>query len=224
MRPISCPNTSVRITTTRCIITQKNSGLSSTLQFTEIKCWSSQSACLPLNMGHNALRSVDLTRFLSPKRIVEDYLIGGKKKMQRLVQHLDVPPKRERYATVFTLDSSQHSTVGIFGFTIHRNYDLTNLLLLEKLTGLRQIKEFPAFYASRRFVNEFSRARHLSVSYASRTQANLSFAPFIYVPFEHDIVAQRPILRAALLLAKFLPSFQITVGRATGSRVDPGCG
>ena len=38
------------------------------------------------------------------------------------------------------------------------------------------------------------------------------------------ILGQRPTLRAALLLAKFLPSFQITVGRATGNRFDPGCG
>jgi len=64
----------------------------------------------------------------------------------------------------------------------------------------------------------------MSVAYATRTQAILSFAPFIYVPFEHDTVGQRPTLRAALLLAKFLPSFKIIVGRATGSRFDPGCG
>jgi len=144
------------------MITQKNSVLCSTLQFTEVKCRSLQSVLLPLTRDHNVLRPVDPIRFLTPKRIVGDYLIEKR--------------QGKCWFSIWTYRLNKKGLLLVFnspvfhfwfcGFTADRNYDLTNVLVLEKLTGLRQIKEFPAFYATRRFVNEFSRARHLSVSYA----------------------------------------------------------
>jgi len=38
---------------------------------------------------------------------------------------------------------------------------------LEKLTGSLIVKQFPAFYGTRRFIVAFTRARHLSLSRAS---------------------------------------------------------
>jgi len=43
-------------------------------------------------------------------------------------------------------------------------------VLLEKLTGFQPVKKFPAFYGTRRFINIFTSARHLSVSWASSIQ------------------------------------------------------
>jgi hypothetical protein len=40
-------------------------------------------------------------------------------------------------------------------------------VLLEKLTGMQIVKKFPAFYGTRRFINAFKNARHLSLSSAS---------------------------------------------------------
>jgi hypothetical protein len=37
-------------------------------------------------------------------------------------------------------------------------------VLLEKLTGLQLVKEFPAFYGTRKFITVLTRARHLSLS------------------------------------------------------------
>jgi len=37
-------------------------------------------------------------------------------------------------------------------------------VLLEKLTGLKLVKKFPAFYGTRRFITAFTSARHLSLS------------------------------------------------------------
>jgi hypothetical protein len=37
-------------------------------------------------------------------------------------------------------------------------------ILLEKLTGLQLVKEFPAFYGTRKFITEFTNACHLSQS------------------------------------------------------------
>ena len=39
-------------------------------------------------------------------------------------------------------------------------------VLLEKPTGLQLVKKFPAFYGTRRFITTFTRARHLSLSWA----------------------------------------------------------
>jgi len=49
-------------------------------------------------------------------------------------------------------------------------YLLTDLLtpwrrvLLEELTGFQQVKKFPAFYGTRRFITVFTSAHHLSLS------------------------------------------------------------
>jgi len=37
-------------------------------------------------------------------------------------------------------------------------------ILLEKLTGFKLVKEFPAFYGTRRFITAFTSARHVSLS------------------------------------------------------------
>jgi len=44
-------------------------------------------------------------------------------------------------------------------------------VLLEKLTGLKLVKKFPAFHGTRRFITALSSARHLSVSWASPIQS-----------------------------------------------------
>ena len=42
--------------------------------------------------------------------------------------------------------------------------------LLEKLTGSQLVKKFPASYGTRKFLTAFTRARHLSLSWAGSTQ------------------------------------------------------
>jgi len=44
-------------------------------------------------------------------------------------------------------------------------------VLLEKLTGPRLVKKFPAFYGTRRFITAFTSARHLSLSWARLIQS-----------------------------------------------------
>jgi hypothetical protein len=44
-------------------------------------------------------------------------------------------------------------------------------VLLEKLTSLKLVKKFPAFYGTRRFITAFTSARHLSLSWASPIQS-----------------------------------------------------
>ena len=46
-------------------------------------------------------------------------------------------------------------------------------VLLEKLTGLKLVKKFPAFYGTRRFITAFTSAHHLSLSWASSIQSIL---------------------------------------------------
>jgi hypothetical protein len=41
---------------------------------------------------------------------------------------------------------------------------LWSSVLLEKLTGSQQVKEFPAFYGTRSFITAFTTARHFSLS------------------------------------------------------------
>jgi hypothetical protein len=48
---------------------------------------------------------------------------------------------------------------------------LWSRVLLEKLTGSQLIKKFSAFYGTRRFITEFTSARHLSLSWASSIQS-----------------------------------------------------
>jgi hypothetical protein len=43
-------------------------------------------------------------------------------------------------------------------------------VLLEKLTGSQLVKNFPAFYGNRKFITAFTRARHLSLPWASSIQ------------------------------------------------------
>jgi hypothetical protein len=60
-----------------------------------------------------------------------------------------------------------------------RTYFLTYLLtpysrvLLEKLTGLQLLKNFPRFYGTRRIITAFTSSRHLSLSRASSIQSQL---------------------------------------------------
>jgi len=44
-------------------------------------------------------------------------------------------------------------------------------ILLEKLTGFQLVKKFPAFHGTRRFITAFTRARHLSLSWANSIQS-----------------------------------------------------
>jgi len=46
------------------------------------------------------------------------------------------------------------------------NYLLTpcSRVLVEKLTGFKLVKKFPAFYGTRRFITAFTSARHMSLS------------------------------------------------------------
>ena len=53
------------------------------------------------------------------------------------------------------------------------NYWLTpwSRFLLEKLTGFQLDKKFPTFYGTRGFINAFTSARHLSLSWVSSIQS-----------------------------------------------------
>jgi len=44
-------------------------------------------------------------------------------------------------------------------------------VLLEKLTGLQLVKNFPAFHVTRRFITALTSVRHLSLSWASPIQS-----------------------------------------------------
>ena len=46
-------------------------------------------------------------------------------------------------------------------------------VLLEKLTGSQLVKKFPSFYGTWRFIATFTRARHLSLSWARSIQSML---------------------------------------------------
>jgi hypothetical protein len=60
----------------------------------------------------------------------------------------------------------------LYGFINDINYSLHftpwSRGLLEKLTVSQLVKKFPAFYGTRRFITAFTRARHLSLSWAGR--------------------------------------------------------
>ena len=51
-------------------------------------------------------------------------------------------------------------------------------VLLEKLTGLQQVKKFPAFYGTRRFITALTSVRHLSLSCASPIQSTYPHPTF----------------------------------------------
>ena len=65
----------------------------------------------------------------------------------------------------------------VFALTYLLTYLLTNLLtpwcrvLLEKLTDSKQVKKFPAFHGTRRFITAFTSVRHLSLSWVSPFQS-----------------------------------------------------
>ena len=56
---------------------------------------------------------------------------------------------------------------------MHFNYLLTpgRRVLLEKLTGLQQVKKFPTFHGTRRFITALISVHHLSVSWANPIQS-----------------------------------------------------
>ena len=54
----------------------------------------------------------------------------------------------------------------MFNFTIVVFDGTSPTFNLEKLTGSQLVKKFPAFYGNRRFITAFTRARHLSLSWA----------------------------------------------------------
>jgi len=44
-------------------------------------------------------------------------------------------------------------------------------VLLEKLTGVKLVKKFPAFHGTQRFITALTSVRHLSLSWASPIQS-----------------------------------------------------
>jgi hypothetical protein len=75
---------------------------------------------------------------------------------------------------IFTYFSSFHTYFSYLR-TYLLNYLLTprNRVLLEKLTDLQPVKNFPAFYGTRRFITAFTSARHQCLSGASSIQSML---------------------------------------------------
>jgi hypothetical protein len=88
-------------------------------------------------------------------------------------------------------------------------YLLTYLLhgaesILEKLTCSQLVKKFPAFYRTRRFTNEFTSARHMTLSWASSIQ---SMPP--HLTFWRSILILSSYLRLALSGSLFFSDFPI---------------
>ena len=85
------------------------------------------------------------------------------------------------------------------------------------LTGLQLVKKFPTFYGTRRFITALTRARHLSLSWASYIQSTTHFPkihPNIILPstpgspqwspslsFPH----QNPVHSSPLLHRRYMP-------------------
>ena len=63
--------------------------------------------------------------------------------------------------------------------------------LAEKLTGPQLIRKFPAFYRTRRFITAFTRARHLSLSWARSMRFLLSPSHFSKMYF-NIVVSSKP--------------------------------
>ena len=61
----------------------------------------------------------------------------------------------------------------VCSFRRHLYYSLTPWcrVLLEKLTGLKLVKKFPAFHGTRRFITALTSVRHLSLFWASPIQS-----------------------------------------------------
>jgi hypothetical protein len=58
-----------------------------------------------------------------------------------------------------------------FLVTTNKIYTPYSRVLLEKLTGFQLVKKFAVFYETRKFINAFTSARHLSLSLASLIQS-----------------------------------------------------
>jgi len=79
------------------------------------------------------------------------------------------------------VDTKNVATKGSGGVLTWFSRDITYLLtylltpwcrvLLDKLTGLQLVKEFPAFHGIRRFITALTSVRHLSLSWASPIQS-----------------------------------------------------
>jgi len=69
-----------------------------------------------------------------------------------------------------------------FGKTVTKQYLLTpwSRVFLEKLTGPQLVKKFPAFYGTQRFLTVFTRASHLSLSWAISIQSTSHFLMIDY--------------------------------------------
>ena len=91
-----------------------------------------------------------------------------------LTVNSDYLPKRHKMADLCKRDGlcSLWGRSGNFVYYLHvfrvRAVTLhVTGVLLEKLTVTQLVKKFPAFYGTRRFITAFTRARHLSLSWAS---------------------------------------------------------
>ena len=66
------------------------------------------------------------------------------------------------------------TSITVYVVTLRPTYNVTptitylltawSRVLLEKLTGFQLLKQFPAFYGTRRFITAFTSARHWSLS------------------------------------------------------------
>jgi hypothetical protein len=65
------------------------------------------------------------------------------------VRACNAPTHAGTHTNLYSIILTPHSTV-----------------LLEKLTGFQLLNKFPAFYGTRRFITEFTKAHHLTLSWA----------------------------------------------------------
>ena len=79
-------------------------------------------------------------------------------------------PSKILYTTLF---SPIRSTCPAHRYRIHNYLLIYSMVqnLLEKLIGLQLVKNFPAFYGTRRFITALTSVRHLSLSWASPIQS-----------------------------------------------------
>jgi hypothetical protein len=79
----------------------------------------------------------------------------------------------------FPLHFPSRASPCAISFQLESTYLLTPLrrVLFEKLTGFQLVKEFPAFYGTRRFIAVFTRSRYLYLSWA-RSILSMSHIPF----------------------------------------------
>jgi hypothetical protein len=85
-------------------------------------------------------------------------------------------------------------------------YNPCSRALHDKLTGTQLIKKFHAFYGTQTFITEFTRARHLSVSWARSTQSKLSSHFLKIYLVIHYLSLQNLLAKQTILMAKILYS------------------